>query len=386
MSKADTSRSQLRYKKESTWDTKATGNYKNITHTGESLVYNINTTTSSEIRSDRQITDLVQTDASSNGGINFELRAAALDDFMESALQSTFSTAVAVSRTDISAASTDNSYNTAAGDFTTENLSVGQWIDVGGFTGNAGNNGNAKVVSITALKLVVSGLTLTNETAGDTVTMAGQMLRNGTAETSYTFESEFSDITEFLWWSGMAVDTMNLEVASGSIATANFSFLGGSHGTGQTTIGGSAVAATSGDLLNGVNNVSNLREGGAAVASGIYIQKLSISVANGLRPQQAIGSLAPIGIGNGSCNVTGSIDIYYSNDTLYSKFVNATSTSISYKMVDSSGNGYVVTLPNIKFTGGSPNAGGANADVILPLAFQCLRDPTLNATIQIDKF
>lgn len=381
---ASTSRSKLRYVKETNWNVTPASAMQEVTFTGESLQYAIATTTSNEIRADRQITDLVQTSAESAGGIDFEMRSTATNDFMEAALFGQWSTLVAISGSDIAAATTGNKYTSTTTDFTTKNLNVGQWINVSGFS-TAGNNGYAKVVSFTATNLVVSGLTLTTESSGATIAMKGKMLRNGVKETSFTLETEMTDITEFMWYSGMQVSSMSLEVATGAIVTQNFGFMGAKHGSAQTTRGtGSPIAAVTGAIYNGVNNVSAIREGGSPIAAGIYIQKLSLALDNGLRGQPAIGNLAPIGIGNSRCNVTGSIDVYYANDTLYQKFINATGTSISYRISDVTGNTYVITIPNIKFTSGVPNISGADADVVLPLAFQALRDVSTDCTIQID--
>lgn len=75
--------------------------------------------------------------------------------------------------TTLSASSTDNSYNDSASGF--PNLAEGDVVTVAGFT-TAGNNGQATVVSRTASKLVVSGLTLTTEAAGDSVTVVCRTL------------------------------------------------------------------------------------------------------------------------------------------------------------------------------------------------------------------
>lgn len=64
---------------------------------------------------------------------------------------------------DISAVSSDNSYNSVSGQFSS--IISGQFIKIAGFS-TAGNNGYAKVVTATANKITVSGLTLTNEAIG----------------------------------------------------------------------------------------------------------------------------------------------------------------------------------------------------------------------------
>ncbi|MEP7118177.1 MAG: phage tail tube protein, partial [Acidobacteriota bacterium] len=55
--------------------------------TGESLAFSLSKTESGEIRSDRQITDLIVTSASATGGVNFELSYKEFDDFIRAALQ-----------------------------------------------------------------------------------------------------------------------------------------------------------------------------------------------------------------------------------------------------------------------------------------------------------
>ena len=79
-------------------------------------------------------------------------------------------------RTDISFASADNSINTVGGNFVTAGFAVGQFI---GVSGSASNNFNGApgsapyITSVTATKIIVSQVTLTNEGAGasDTLTL-----------------------------------------------------------------------------------------------------------------------------------------------------------------------------------------------------------------------
>jgi hypothetical protein len=72
----------------------------------------------------------------------------------------------------ISAAAADNSINDSAAAFPA--FAVGDRISVTGFTG-AGTTANAvaTVVSRTASKIVLSGVTLVNDAAGETVTVKG---------------------------------------------------------------------------------------------------------------------------------------------------------------------------------------------------------------------
>lgn len=73
------------------------------------------------------------------------------------------------SATTISAAASDNSFNDSASGFS--GMAIGQYIPVTGFT-EAANNGLFKIESITSSKIVVSGGTLVDEAAGDSVEIA----------------------------------------------------------------------------------------------------------------------------------------------------------------------------------------------------------------------
>lgn len=83
----------------------------------------------------------------------------------------------------ISASSTDNSLNDSGSGFLTAGFQVGDVLTIAGFTGTTANNtaGEAIVVSVTAAKMVLSGVILTTDAAGETVTVtsAGRFLTWG---------------------------------------------------------------------------------------------------------------------------------------------------------------------------------------------------------------
>lgn len=388
MAISDTSRGRVGYIEEVTPGVTPASALQDLRFTGESISNGFTNETSSEIRSDRQITDSILVGSEPAGDINFELSFATYDDFLEGALFSDWSTAVAISATDLSAANADNSYNSTSTDFTAENLNVGQWIKVAGFT-DSSNNGYCRVVSIAATKLVVSGLTLADEAAGDTVTMSGQFLSNGTTEHYYTIEKQFTDLSpvEFLPFKGMKVSGLSLSIASNSILTGSFSFMGLTAGASANATAGSGsyTASNTNDVYNASSNIGNIRENGVALGSTTYVTGLDLSLDNGLRSQKAIGNLGPVGIGDGRCNVTGTLTSFFSSADLYDKLANNTATSLDFRVTDSSGNVYVIDLPRIKLQAGSVDISAADADVEFPADFQALRDPTLGFTMSISK-
>lgn len=387
---SDSNRTQLYYAKESVFGTTPAVAFQEMRFTGEGLNKNIENILSNEIRSDRQVTDLIQVDADVTGAINFELSYGAFDDFLEAALYSAgWSTTVAVSRTDIDASSVDNSFNTAAGDFTTENISVGQWIEVRGFSTNAVNNGYFKVVSVATLKIVVEGATLVTETAGDTITMAGSMIRNGVTQTSFTIEKEFSDKTQFFLYNGMIVGTMDLNFNVKEILAGAMNFEGTDLNIAQVTSStGGPTAASANQIMNSVSHFKRLREGGSEIntSASYFVSDVGINLSNALRPQKALGVLGSTDIGAGRATIEGALKGYFEDEVFTEKFLNGTETSLDWYVEDNAGNAYYFTLPRIKLATNAVNAQGIDQDVLVDATYQALRDPTTDCMIQIDRF
>lgn len=91
-------RAVVRYVKESTpGTTPATPAMKSFRRTGGGLILNATSVTSNEISSDRMTTDLIRTQNSTSGPLQFELSFGAFDDFIASLLGNSWSTPLALS-------------------------------------------------------------------------------------------------------------------------------------------------------------------------------------------------------------------------------------------------------------------------------------------------
>lgn len=83
---SESNRMAFRYLKEVTWGTTPASALKTLRITGESLSTQSQTVESAEIRSDRQLRDLIRTGISGSGDVNFELSYGTLDEFLEAVL------------------------------------------------------------------------------------------------------------------------------------------------------------------------------------------------------------------------------------------------------------------------------------------------------------
>lgn len=393
MAIADTNRVKFRYLEESAWNTTPASAMSEFRLTGESLNYNIANTTSEEIRSDRQVTDLVQTSASVDGDLNWELSYGAQDDLFEGMLLSdwvgvgggsteTITSGESASNLDFDLDSTGNTIT--FGSSVTHAVVAGQWIEL---TGSAADDGFHLVTAVSGQELTVESIA-TTETLDETdaATVTGARLRNGTTEKSYTLEKEFNDITQLLSYTGCEVNQGTMNFATGSIVNGTFSVIGGGSAIGTSTVGtGSPNAAPTNEVMNAVSNIGSLREGGTEVTSA-YLNEISFTINNNLRGQEAVANLGFVGIGTGRCDVTGSFTAYFEDQTLYNKYLNGTRTSLDIRIADASGNAYVISMPEIEYDSGTVVAEGGNADVMVSLSFTAIRDVTYDNTIQICRF
>jgi hypothetical protein len=386
---ADTSRAQLYSLKETVWGTTPAAAMTQIRYTGETLGYQIRTQSSDEVRADRQVVDLIQVDAEASGGFDFELSYGAHDAFIAGALFSDWGSPVSISATgDIAASQGSGAFTSTTTDFSTSGISIGQWLKVSGFQASSGHNdGYYQVTSVAANSLGVSPAPASDEAAtGLTVEMSGSVLRNGVTESSFTLEKEFSDVGTFIAFTGMVVNSLRLQIQTGQILSGAFDFLGRATALGGASVGtGAPVAAATTDVMNAVDNIGEIREGGALMA-GTSVSQLSVDLRNNIRGIKAVGTLGNVDVGAGRCQVSGSVSIYFSDGALYQKYLAGTATSLSFRVQDGTGKAYVVTLPRVKLTDGRIQACGNDRDVMAEFQYQAVRDPDTGCTIQIDRF
>ena len=387
MSLASSNRVAVRRVKETVFGTiPATPVLLDTRYTGESFNYNISNIVSEEIRADRMTSDLIQVQSDASGDINVELSYGSYDDFIESALADTFSADLSISGTDIAADSTGHQFTSSTTDFAAAGLVVGQWFRVSGFT-NTNINKYYKATSVAANAIgVVTGSVPATEASGQTVDIDGSMIRNGITESSFTIQKHIQDATvpTFINFNGTRIGGMSLTFATGQILTGSFNLMALGAATSTSQIAGATVTPVgSAAVMNAVDNVTEIYEDDTLSTSNF--SNLTLNISNNLRAQDAIGSLPHVGIAMSRLEVTGDISIYFEDNVMYDKYVNATQFSLSFRVQDAAGNAYVFTLPAVKFESGSVVSGGLDQDIILEASWRAIADPTTNCMVQIDR-
>lgn len=372
----------LRRVAETTWGTTpATPTLIPIRFTSESLNYNADFVTSEEIRSDRMTPDTVQVASKAAGDIMGEWSYGSYDDLIEAALFSSWAaTGSAVSAaTDIAitkTAGTPNTYvlGSTTTDFTAQSWVVGQFIKVAGFA--VAGTFWAEIASIdSASQVTIYPLTdVASEAAGASVTITpANYVRNGITASSFTIQKAFTDLAvpEYWQFTGARISTWDLELATGSILKTTFGVMAKDAQMTSTQVSGATVStASTTSVLNAVDNIASIVFDGDPGGSTYYFNNLSIKLDNSLRGQEAVGTLGLIGVVGGRVKLTGSVELYFADSTLFDKFRAATTFSLSFLAQDAAGNSYVVTIPRAKYTKMEIVAGGTDQDIFAKADFE----------------
>jgi hypothetical protein len=385
MAKASSANAKLGYLVESTWGTIPTAQMQLVPFIRSTLAHDKQTRESQQIRGDREIPDLVEVFASGQGEVEAELVYSAYEDFIESALFSTFNPQTYTGTTCVFEADDDSI--TKSGANWNSKFSVGQYIKISGATG--ANNGFHKISAIDANKITCATSSFNDETVAGTLTIVGSIIRNGTTQKSLVLEHHYSDISQRLSMPGAVADTMRINVTASEIVRAIWGFIGKQGEYATDTVGtGDALAASTNGSMNATAHVGQVAIGGSAVSC--LVRSAEISVANQVRTRPAVGSRTSCTLGEGRVQVTGTIEAYFEDRSYLEAFTDHTSSSFHVRLFDaasSTGNAIFITLPKLYFAQGSiADIPGPDQDILQRLNFQAVLDPTTDCTIQLDTF
>lgn len=358
-----------------------------IRFTGESLRQETDTAVSREIRSDRQVVDLVRTGIRVSGDINYELSYGAQDWAMQYGLQSTGWSSEVTDTVGgaITAVNPDNKLTRASGSFITDGFTANSWIRITGFSSEPTNNAVAKIVSVSALEIVVSHITLQAEVGTAVSLEQGAQIVNG-AFTAANFittviEKQYTDLaTTFAYLLGCAINGMSLEVDATGILNGAINVLGSKEASDAVDgIGdGSPNSAPTNEVMNAIDDVTILWENG----SSFSVTSIGWSFQNNLRARQVVGTLGAISLGSGKFQCDGTHRAFFETATVMNKYLAMTASEVAFHL-DRANNEYVFDFPNIKYTSGQRVAGGENSDILADMAFQALMDATEGITMRI---
>jgi hypothetical protein len=220
-----------------------------------------------------------------------------------------------------------------------ETLDGGAAITVTNFSGGSTSlHGVFTIESLTDDKLTVSPAPATFANgAALAVTVKGSMLRNPSDSAdiipqSFSLETGFEDVSQFWQTDGLRVGTFSYNIASNAILTGSFGFNGRqTKRQGVTKLGAApytVLETTSTPVANATVNVGAIKINGEELSTAI--KTITISGNNALRDQNAVGHKFPAGIGAGRLEVTGNLEAYFADGTLWDKFIEHDTVSVEF--------------------------------------------------------
>mgnify|MGYP003640486746 CR=1 FL=1 len=376
---SDSNRVGIRYIKEVTaGTTPSTPTLEVLPFTGSSdLGFTPETTTSSIIRSDRQISDLVQVNGSVAGGFDTELIAGtALDSLLQGVMFSAVTLASQSEVATITAASitvTDGAGNTVLAA-----TGIGTGVVVGDVMKvEVGSETAFGVVSVaTANSITIVGAMTASGSVTATVTILPS-ISNGVEQAYYTLERTYRTGESGVFYEylrGMSPGTFSVSASASSIVESSFGFTGLTQEF-NSQLSATRPAATTFTPYNAASNVATISIGGETLSSN-FVMEANLEVENNLRERTALGTLGATSIGAGEFSVTGGINTYFNDSSLVAQVTTGTDTSLTIGF-QSGDEEIIFILPRVKFTEGMADVSGSNEDVMCNLGFQALASSSL---------
>lgn len=210
------------------------------------------------------------------------------------------------------------------------------------------------------------------------------VLKNGVTRKSFTLEKYFSDQASadnpYHRYTGVEFGGFDLDVKANAEVGCTFTALGKDMATAGAIVTGATYAALA-DVEPMDSFTGTVTEGGAVIA---VVTEVQLKVDNGLKSNFVVGAKTGITPEIGMCNVTGQIVAFFEDDTLLSKFLNETASTLQFVVADKAGNTYTFDLPDLLYTKGSAPVSGPGA-ISVTLPFQGQYDATAGTTLKITR-
>lgn len=385
--------------------TPVAGSPSNLRMTSPTMKAAVAVVKSEEIRSDRLATGSTRTDMNVDGGFNFELSGKEYDPFLANLLgqagfthYGTLGLGTVFGMATTASTITADLAPTTTSAFTT--LGLGAWFKVvppvaastaikdyfadKWFKTHAVTAATATVITLDASTPIAAPGLIAN-TAG--YRLSASSISNGSTFGSFTTQYAMTDINQFLAFTGMQVNTMDLNLDVGSIVKGSFGFIGRGHTINPATVmPGAAIASQSLEVMNSVADVGAIYEGGNSILGATsFIKSLKLNINNNARGQKAIGVFGNAGVGLGELALSGTLEVYMEDAAYYSKWLNGTNTSLAVGVADSAGNGYLLEFDKVTYKDGAVNASGRNDDSMLSLPFDAFYSAAAGRGVRITR-
>jgi len=279
-------------------------------------------------------------------------------------------------------------------DFTDYGLIPGQWVYIGGdaagtrFT-NAGNNGFARVFSVSANRLAFDKTqnTMVNEAnAAQTVRLFFPDLIKNEADpdliVTKTVQFERKVVVGYEYLMGSHGNELTINMQTADKITVDMAFVSfDADPTESRKPGSFPPIRTAPEAFNTTSDVVRIRASKQGSASPLFgfVQEMSLSINNNVEPLKAIGVLGAFDASIGDFEVTGDITAYFNDIEAVQAVRNSDSLSIDFALAFDN-QGWLFDVPLFTGSNGMLNVEKDQA-ITIPVGIEAAEDPDLHTTL-----
>ena len=321
---------------------------------------------SNTIRTDQQRQNASHGTRSVNKTLDQEFQVGGHTALLEGALRNAFATAATTGAvTTIGLNATTRTISRLTGSFITDGFKVGDIVRATGFVASGNNNKNFRITSVAALSMVFANDawlgTLTTETAGATVTVAGAGKKlsvplTGHTNDYFTIEEWNDDISQSETDLDCKVSSVAIAIPANGNATVNFGFLGRNATYDTTQYFTSPTDAPNGDILAGTTGLLSYNG-----VDSVVLTNVSINLDAGAEIKAVVGSNISPDVFTSAVVVSGSMSALYEDATILNDFDDEVEAPLFvYLFADSTANSdfVIIKLPNIKINSAEKSSDG----------------------------
>lgn len=200
-------------------------------------------------------------------------------------------------------------------------------------------------------------------------------IKRGTLAAGMTIEKGFTDIAQYMVFTGCKPAKLAGSVSPSGIFTGSMDIMGG----------GMSASGTALDSVLTVPVHTPFMEHEAVVlenAIGVTVLGFDFEINNNLDEVLAVGQRGPAAITEGKGDCTGNVTVMFENLTLFNKFLNETASELRITFTNGA-NSLAFYFPEIRYIGDAVPKISSPQGIVVPLKFRAIYDTVALTDVQV---
>lgn len=215
-------------------------------------------------------------------------------------------------------------------------------------------------------------------------TWTTNVVNAGTTYRSFTGERHFADLTDkpYFRHTGVEVSKMSLKCTKDALIETTFDF----NAQDENDFAAQITGATYGSIPTSVGPFDSFT--GVITVGGTtqtVVQNFTLEIDNSLEEKRVVGSRLALEPAKLFSRVSGTLQVYFDNATLFDLYKPGSFSSLSLTLNDPAGNALLFTVPKMLFTGEAHRDVSGPGTVSMSLKYTAILDPVTGTNISITR-